>query len=471
MLFNSLHFVVFFAGVFLLLSLVPGRFGKVLLVAASYYFYACSGLHYLPLLLGTTLIDYAVCRAMLTSQHAQRRKALLLLSLTGNLGILAVFKYGGFLWHTAADPFYSLAFSQPAPIFSIALPVGISFYTFQSMGHSIDVYRRRFVDRISFIDFALYVSFFPQLVAGPILRGADFFPQVWSRWRDRPVTSRAQRRDWWGAMDLVAVGLAKKILVADNLAPYVDGVFSAPAAHSWFEVTLATYAFAAQIYCDFSGYTDIARGVAKLLGIEIPLNFNYPYFASSLIEFWQRWHISLSAWLKDYLYISLGGNRHGVAKTYRNLMATMVLGGFWHGAAWNFIAWGAYHGALLVINHYWRRQQPKPKTGGPLATALQTLATFHLVVAGWFLFRIENLGDIFLVAGSASGMIKDPQALVQALVFFTAFAATHALRRYRPLRVVSATYPFAVQATVLAAFVLALLLLGAPTANFIYFQF
>ena len=462
MLFNSAHFALFIVVILAVSACLRRRHLPIFLIGASYYFYAGWNIKYLPLLLATTALDYGICRALSGEEAVGRRKRLVALSLAGNLGLLAFFKYGNFLWENFAyGLLIRVGFEVPA-VLVITLPVGISFYTFQSMGHTIDVYRRQFGERVGLRDFALYVGFFPQLVAGPILRGKEFFPQL--KELDR-------RRDWWGGADLVLCGFMKKVLIADNLALYVDAVYADPFAYSQLEVALATYAFAAQIYCDFSGYTDIARGVAKWIGIEIPINFNYPYFSESMVEFWRRWHISLSSWLRDYLYISLGGNRVGRSRTLCNLLLTMILGGFWHGAAWNFLLWGAYHGGLLVLAHAtgWLAISGK---GSRLRRAGRVALTFHLVLLGWFLFRIERLEDVAVWwQTSAVDVVRDAMALHEMLFYLVLFALAHAVRRQTQLQLVVASRPLALQAMVAAVAIAPMVVAGAPAVNFIYFQF
>jgi len=281
----------------------------------------------------------------------------------------------------------------------IVLPVGISFYTFQTMSYTIDIYRGQLEPTQNFWDFALFVSFFPQLVAGPIERARSLLPQILERRHFQPAQMMEGLR-------LVCWGLFKKSYVADNLAPLVDTLFATPNP-SGLETLLAAYAFAFQIYCDFSGYSDIARGCAKCLGFEIMVNFNLPYIAAGMQEFWRRWHISLSTWLRDYLYIPLGGNRDSKGKTYRNLTITMLLGGLWHGAAWTFVLWGAYHGALLAVQRLWSDVAMKAggASGAPHGAALKlvrVLATFHLVCLGWLIFRAASLPQLYgMLAGLA----------------------------------------------------------------------
>jgi alginate O-acetyltransferase complex protein AlgI len=461
-LFNSVHFAVFIVAVVAIKACLKERYLPSFLVVASYYFYAGWNIYYLPLLLATTALDYGICQVLAREETPGRRKGLLALSLVGNLGLLLFFKYGNFLWENIAYGLLRGAGADVPAVLAITLPVGISFYTFQSMGHTIDVYRRDFNREVSLRQFALYVSFFPQLVAGPILRGMEFFPQL-----DR----LKERRDWWGGLDLVVTGFLKKVLIADNLALYVDAVFADTQGYSTTEITLATYAFAAQIYCDFSGYTDIARGVAKWIGIEIPINFDYPYFSQGIVDFWRRWHISLSSWLRDYLYISLGGNRGGQYRTLRNLLLTMALGGFWHGAAWNFLLWGMYHGVLLVIAHTTGWLSGPVEGEKTWRRLLRAAATFHLVLIGWFLFRVGQLGDIEALWTSKAVVVRDTGELYHMLVYLLVFICAHSLRYVTRLRMVASGRPLVLQAVVISGAVGLMVVLGARASNFIYFQF
>lgn len=330
---------------------------------------------------------------LLTPEH--RRKFFLIFSVFANLTILGVFKYYNFF----ADNFAALTqtllgIAPSARALNIILPVGISFYTFQTMSYTIDVYRRRAQASHSLLEVATYVSFFPQLVAGPIERGKNLLPQFQ---RPRTINSFAVREGLW----LVAWGLYKKMVIADNMAKIVNSTFGPfdnlgsviNVPEDGMRLLVAVYAFAFQIYCDFSGYSDIARGTAKLLGFDIMLNFNLPYFARSPSDFWRRWHISLSTWLRDYLYIPLGGNRHGTFNTYRNVMITMLLGGLWHGAAWTFVLWGAFHGVILVIYRALAPNSDKEESRWWLH-AVQSLIMFNIVCLGWLIFRAQNLTTI-----------------------------------------------------------------------------
>lgn len=393
MLFNTWTFLVFALAVFGLYYTLPFRWQNRMLLVASYIFYGAWDWRFLSLIFFSTVIDFVVGRRLAAEDDPIRRKRWLLFSCSANLGLLGVFKYLGFFAQSFSDLARVFGWEVGAVTLDIVLPVGISFYTFQTMSYTIDVYRRKLEPVRSFEDFALFVAYFPQLVAGPIERATHLLPQL-----TRP---RRIRRDqlFVGAW-LIAWGLFKKAVIADNVAPRIDEVFLP--GNDWASggvCLVAIYGFAIQIYCDFSGYSDVARGLGKLMGIDIMRNFQIPYIATNPSEFWRRWHISLSSWLRDYLYVPLGGNRGGVGKTYRNLMLTMVLGGLWHGAAWTFVLWGIYQGLLLVthrwlvIDHRWFRRAPS----GPLLFVERFASwffMFQLVCLGWLIFRAKSVAQI-----------------------------------------------------------------------------
>jgi len=391
MVFNSLEFALFLCVCLLLTWLLPHRAQNRLLLLASYVFYAAWDWRFLGLIVLSTVIDYTVGLALERSHAQRRRRWLVSASVAANLSILGAFKYAGFFADSLRELAGLAGLELSRVSLDVVLPVGISFYTFQTLSYTIDIYRGRLRPTRHFLDFALFVAFFPQLVAGPIERATNLLPQILAPRRFR--WSRFGSGGW-----LVLWGLFKKVVIADNLAALVDGVYQPGTSPTGPEVLLATYAFAVQIYCDFSGYSDIARGVARLLGFEIMLNFRLPYLAASPAEFWRRWHISLSTWLRDYLYISLGGNRRGRRATYRNLMLTMLLGGLWHGAAWTFVLWGAFHGAWLCVHRILRpgleRLRPATPAGRALWRALCIVVTFQLVCLGWMIFRAESLGHL-----------------------------------------------------------------------------
>ncbi len=335
-----------------------------------------------------------ISKTFLAPMTEQRRKKfVLVVSMCTNLGLLGVFKYFNFFIESAESTLMSLGMSEASLThLDIILPVGISFYTFQTMSYTIDIYRGKLKPCNNFLDFALFVSFFPQLVAGPIERATNLLPRIS---QERKVTLD----NFASGLGLIFYGLFKKIVIADGLAGSVASVYGSSGAVTWLEVVVATLCFTVQIYCDFSGYSDVARGTSRLLGIELMRNFNMPYFSRSPSEFWQRWHISLSSWLRDYLYISLGGNRQGKIMTYRNLMLTMLLGGLWHGAAWNFVLWGAFQGGILCL---YRMVGIDSKTSDVLTfkNALGfffSMAVFFLFTCyGWMLFRAESLDQVVL---------------------------------------------------------------------------
>ena len=401
MLFNSIDFLFFLlvvAGCYCFLrQRVLAR--NVFLLIGSYTFYGWWDARFLSLLLFSTVVDYWVARAIASRGQQGERRWLLLLSVLSNLGILGYFKYADFFIHSTTRVLEALGFQGDFATLEIILPVGISFYTFQTLSYTVDVYRGKLTATRSFLDFALYVAFFPQLVAGPIERAGRLLPQLAAPVRYRPVDFSA---GFW----LIVFGYFKKVFVADNLGASIDPIFANPESYSATEIWLSVLGFSAQIYGDFSGYSDIARGVSRLLGFQLMVNFRLPYFARSPSDFWSRWHISLSTWLRDYLYIPLGGNRGGKLKTARNLMLTMLLGGLWHGASMKFIAWGGFHGALLVMQKVFQNRFGDDETGDMNAgeadvskfmAFLQIVAMFGLTQVGWMVFRAPSLSSAWMM--------------------------------------------------------------------------
>ena len=341
-----------------------------------YFYYKCGGWFFLLLIL-STIIDYAIANFIYKSNSKRDRTAWLVLSLVINLGFLAYFKYTNFLLGIAND--LQLGHFH---VVDIVLPVGISFYTFQVLSYTIDVYRGLLKPAKNIFDFGFYISFFPHLVAGPIVRASLFLPQIHT---DIKIT----KDDRAAAVFLILTGLFKKAVISDYISVnFVDRVFDTPVLYSGFENLMAVYGYAMQIYCDFSGYSDMAIGVALLLGYRLGINFNQPYQSASITEFWRRWHISLSSWLRDYLYVPLGGNRKGKLRQYVNLFITMLLGGLWHGASWNFVFWGFLHGVALALDKLFRTVVNVPKTF--LMRALGVLLTFHFVCFCWIFFRAQD---------------------------------------------------------------------------------
>lgn len=387
MLFTQIEFLVFFCLILALVWACRNRIARnSILLVASYYFYAYWDYRFCGLLLLSTVVDFAVAQLLARTEHTGKRRVLLAVSLVVNLGVLGFFKYCNFFIASAQPLLESIGLSGQT--LNIILPVGISFYTFQTLSYTIDVYRRRLKATNSFLDFALYVAFFPQLVAGPIVRARELLPQL-SR---VPVFSR--RRCYGGAQQLLR-GAVKKVLLADRLGEAVDVVFANPDLYSGITVWIAVIGYAGQIYYDFSGYSDMAIGAAKMLGYRFPANFRHPYLATSIADFWHRWHMTLSRWLRDYLYIPLGGNRGGKLATYRNLMLTMTLGGLWHGAAWTFVLWGMWHGCALSIQR-WRAE----RGGWQFPRIVRWGMTMAVVLVGWVLFRCSpDLSRVGIVLG------------------------------------------------------------------------
>jgi D-alanyl-lipoteichoic acid acyltransferase DltB (MBOAT superfamily) len=473
MLFNSFAFALLFGILFpsyWLLSRWP-RAQNVLLLAAAYYFYSRWDFRFLSLLIISTVMDYACGLWVAREEDPRRRKAVVALSMALNLGMLGFFKYYNFFADSLHEALARAGLSFSLWHLQVALPIGISFYTFQSMSYVIDVYRREIPPTRNLVQFAAFVSFFPHLVAGPIMRPTTLLPQVASPRRfDLPQV-------YQGAF-LIFCGLLKKVVVADNLAPIVDDLFGRWQTLDGGSALLAVYAFAFQIYGDFSGYTDMARGISKCLGFELSLNFNLPYLATSPRDFWTRWHISLSQWLRDYLYISLGGSRGGTLRTYRNLMLTMILGGLWHGAAWTFILWGVYQGVLLVAHRIaeplLRRFDPIDPVERACWTGLRIVATFHMVCLGWLIFRARSLEQAL---GMLSAIVHRPSIPAAANLVPVAVIAVPLLVAQliqylaKDLNVISRT-PWYVRSAFYTACLYAILL-GANFGGqqFIYFQF
>lgn len=465
MLFNSLVFVAFFAVVYPLYRLLPFRPQQALLLVASWVFYGWWDPRFLALLVGTSTVDWAIGLAIAGAATPRARRRWLLISVVTNLGVLGLFKYFGFFAGEAVAALEALGLGPAAVrLPEIVLPVGLSFYTFQSMAYTIDVYRGDVPAERSWARFALFVAFFPQLVAGPIERAKDLLPQLSAPRRVDP-TAMAE------GTFLILWGYFKKLFVADNAAALVAQAFDAPSP-SFGLVLVGVYAFTFQIYGDFSGYSDIARGVAKWLGVELTVNFRAPLFATGPQDLWRRWHVSLGRWLRDYLYVPLGGSRLGPARTGLNLMVTMLLGGLWHGANWTFLAWGAWHGAGLALERAARALLPALRMPRPVATLL----TFHFTVLGFLLFRAESFGH----AGRLLSTLAHPVAFGQPehvagrqlLVLVAPLLLAEAVGVWRGDPGWLLRLPRPVQALAAAALFLATVFLGASFhVRFIYFQF
>jgi alginate O-acetyltransferase complex protein AlgI len=386
MLFNSLQFLLFFPVMLLLYHQLSHRWQNRQLLVASYVFYATWDWRFLFLIIGSSFVDFYCARHIARSTDPRLRKSLLLLSISVNGGALLFFKYFNFFVSSATNLLEWIGLPATSHVLQIVLPVGISFYTFQTMCYTIDVYRGKLTPAANLLDYALYISYFPQLVAGPIERATNLLPQILN---PRTVTPDA----CFEGSYLILWGFFKKVVVADNLCRIADWGFGNVGELNTLSALVTIYAFAWQIYCDFSGYTDIARGCSKLLGIELMVNFNVPYISKTPSEFWRRWHISLSSWFTDYVFIPLGGSRNGTWSSYRNISITMLLSGLWHGAAWTFVAWGAFHAALLSVYRIIGTDRINRLPG-----IVQTILMFHLVCVGWVLFRAATITDAWLFA-------------------------------------------------------------------------
>jgi alginate O-acetyltransferase complex protein AlgI len=465
MLFSTLPFFVFLIVVLALHYLSPRPLRKYILLAASYYFYMSWNPKFIALLLSLTAIDYAAALWIARTSGA-RRKLFLIVGLAANLGFLGFFKYYNFLGDNLA-----LLLNRPSHAFAMAiiLPLGISFHTFQSMSYIVDVYRSEQEPIRNPVDYALFIAFFPQLVAGPIVRAREFFSDFYA-WV-APKSEEILQGTLW-----VLLGLAKKMALADQFAQIADSYFSNVAAHPGaISAWRGVIAFALQIFFDFSGYTDMAIGMALLLGFHFPQNFRRPYLAFSITDFWHRWHMSLSRWLRDYLYISLGGNRKGTLKTYRNLMLTMLLGGLWHGASWNFVIWGAYHGGLLSVERMAGRRFFEQRPNLPLYL-LRAMLTFALVCVGWVFFRAATVGDSRYIVGQMFSLVPVhsdilfPRWLVYMVIFSLIFALIEERWEFTERL---ARAPAWVYATAVVVLLLAVELIGVTDKQipFVYFQF
>jgi len=477
MLFNSFTFIIFFLIVYLFHLLCPKKhwkIEKIFLFLASCIFYAWWKLEYLPLILLVVLINY-FAGSLLNKVKEEKRFFVLVISVICNLGVLVYFKYTNFILTSVNEMFTAFQANKRFDLLNIILPIGISFYTFQGMSYTIDIYRKKIAPVSTFLDFAFFLTLFPQLVAGPIVRAIDFLPQINKKKSFRwPLF-------YWGAF-LIIIGYFKKIVITDNITGYVDLMFSSNvnykmAIYYW----LAVYQFAIQIYCDFSGYSDIAIGIGLLLGFRFKNNFNYPYIAKNFSDFWERWHISLSSWLRDYLYIPLGGNRKGKRRTYLNLIATMLLGGLWHGANWTFVIWGLIHGIYLIFQRVAANVKAKilqKLKGSFLYSAVSTLVVFHFVCITWVFFRASDFTKAFQIL----------RAMFSFNHFFSYFSSNYLFRhtdflfllpilimhiyvffnfQFFKIKRLPATIYFALS----AGMILSIIFLNGKANAFIYFQF
>lgn len=476
MLFNSLQFFVFFFILYCLYLLSNHKLQNRLLLIGSYIFYGTWDWRFLSLIFISTALDYICGLKIYNSKDIKRKKLFLFFSIFGNLSILGFFKYFNFFAANLQTLLGRFGFTVQPQFLHIILPVGISFYTFQTMSYTIDIYRKEMEPTRKFFDFALFVAFFPQLVAGPIERAKHLLPQV--------INPRSLNfNKFYEGCHLILWGLLLKVFVADNLALIVNPVFANTQSYNGVTILISLYAFAFQIFCDFAGYSNIARGLGKCMGFDIMVNFNLPYFATNPREFWRRWHISLSSWLKDYLYIPLGGNRKGASKTYRNIMITMILGGLWHGANWTFILWGVYHG-LLISGHRLLQpileKAPSPKTRimQRIWIGTKIIFFFHLVCFGWLIFRAESLTQMYRMLKNlifnfrflpGIGIQHYSITLISCIAFLVVIQVLQYLKN--DLLIIRKANPFARTAFYYICFLL-IMLFGVMKQNeFIYFQF
>lgn len=472
MLFNSIDFLIFFPIVFVLYWLLNNNLKKqnILLLLASYIFYGWWDWRFLSLIVISSIIDYTAGLKIYNTQNDKKRKLWLLISLIANLGFLSIFKYYNFFAESFVQAVSIFGWQPNDLTLNIILPVGISFYTFQTLSYTIDIYRREFKPTQSILSFFTYIAFFPQLVAGPIERASNLLPQIEKK--------RFFKKEWFNEGLLqIFVGLFRKIVIADTLGIYVDTIYSDLDIYDSTSIVLATLFYAFQIYFDFAGYSDIAIGTAKLMGFQFNQNFNLPYFSKSLTEFWRKWHMSLSYWLRDYLYISLGGNRKGIKITYRNLMITMLLGGLWHGSSWNFIIWGGIHGFVLAVEKFLKSKGVLEKIG-PLSN-LGYPMTFSIVIFAWIFFRTQNLGEAFTAIKKiidfkiSAPYIGDINVITNCSItlLMGLMIDGYLFRNKLNLETLGNGYGILKLSLIISIFILLINLFYSQSNNFIYFQF
>ena len=496
MVFNSLHFAAFFVVVFAVVGMLRNRVTarNAFLLCCGYYFYGWWDWRFLGLLAFTTLFDY-VCGRMLGegSRDADnkvvrigRDRVFVIASVSVNLAVLGFFKYFNFFIDSAGVLLSRFGLHDQLPVLRILLPVGISFYTFQSISYVVDVYRGILKSERNLLTYATFVAFFPPLVAGPIERASHLLPQIARP--SHPTWDRISSGTY-----LIGWGLFKKVVIADNIAAVADEIFKrflpetmlfegSGALSGGLSAWVGMYAFAIQIYCDFSGYTDIARGVARCMGFELSLNFDLPYFSANPSEFWRRWHISLSSWLRDYLYIPLGGNRKGNARTYVNLMVTMLLGGLWHGAAWTYVLWGAYQGLLLCAHRAAKptleRLVPEQSTFGRSFAwrVMRVFVMFHFICVGWLIFRAETLSQAYHMLRAALLSPKwiplDPRLVLTICVCAGILMIVQLAQAWKREPLIGLKLPVPLRAIAYAGVILGIVIFGEANGRaFIYFQF
>lgn len=480
MLFVDFHFFIFFGLVFIGYWSLPSNVArKTLLLIASYIFYSFWDMRFICLIAITSTIDYISGHNIHQLERQSTRRLWLMFSIVSNLSILAIFKYFNFFRDSMAALLLATGQQINFVTLDIVLPVGISFFTFQSMSYTIDIYRRKISPVANPIDFYLYVAFFPQLVAGPIVRARTLLPQFRTL-RKMPI----RKFHMYGFM--FAVGFFKKVAISDNIAGIIDPVFRAPQAYDAAALSMSSLLYATQIYCDFSGYTDMAIAVGGFLGYRLPRNFNAPYLASSITDFWRRWHISLSTWLRDYLYISLGGNQLGKWNTYRNLIITMGLGGLWHGASWNFVIWGLLHGLALSVERFLKNITSSNifaacnlpnfviSTVSNLKLLVSSILTLIFVCLCWIFFRTVELDKAILIVKSIVTWTSPGEMMLPEWIYIVIIllAGIHFIfYRWALVRRILVSNQSMSVIYIGVVFALALLLLPQDTIPFIYFQF
>ncbi len=485
MVFNSYTFIAFFVIILMLYNLpITWKAKKIILLLGSYVFYAAWNPPFILLLWLSTVVDFFVGRALYTQENVVKKRMLLVLSLIGNLGMLCFFKYGGFFLENFVDlvNLVGIDFHPAKP--NIILPAGISFYTFTTLCYTIDMYEKKSQPVKSILDFSLFVTFFPHLVAGPIVRPPQLVPQFES---PRSTT----RKQMTEGLLLLTLGLFMKVVLADGqLAPTANDIFGNSGSYLALDAWMGVLAFSGQIFFDFAGYSTCAIGVALCLGFILPENFKYPYAAIGFSDFWRRWHITLSAWLRDYLYIPLGGNRQGQFKTYINLMVTMLLGGLWHGANWTFVVWGGLHGFYLWVEKFIRDKFSGRKahldpdvavagitTGNTSLAFIYALFTFFLINVTWVFFRATTFAQAWTMLGSMFGMFQESEpalttlAIIKVWVIISLMVVVHWWMRNTSVLQVAQKIPWWVLAIVWALMLMALALSQESSSSFIYFQF
>lgn len=478
MIFNSIEFALFIPLVFLLHWLLFGasRNGQnAFLLGASYFFYGWWDWRFLGLIAFSSFVDYFIGKGLVQSGEKRKRILLLSISLITNIGLLLVFKYYDFFVTSFQEAFRVFGHEIAASKLEIAIPVGISFYTFQTLSYSIDVYRNKISPESNLISFLAYVSFFPQLVAGPIERAANLLPQFKSaRTFDLEQAKDGVRQMLWGFF--------KKMVIADTAAVYVQDIFSHSDTFAGSTLFIGAVLFSFQIYCDFSGYSDIAIGLARLFGVQLMQNFRYPYFARDIADFWRRWHISLSTWFRDYLYIPLGGSKGGVGKSIRNVFIIFLVSGFWHGPKWTFVGWGLFNALLflpLMLLQLNRKHTKESESTGLLPNAkeaLQIIVTFLVVTIAWVFFRADSIGDAWTYLGGlfSSSLFSKPEVLpFTTFAFIGLMLLVEWVQRHKKhaLEIGSFRWPFVVRWGMYYALLLIILVFGGDQQEFIYFQF